>query len=42
VGATEDDVEEVVGATEEEDEEDDEDVVDATEDAETEAEVDET
>jgi hypothetical protein len=42
VGATEDDVEEVVGATNEEDEEDDEDVVDATEDAETEAEVDET
>lgn len=42
MGATEDDVEEVVGATEEEDEEDDEDVVDATEDAETEAEVDET
>lgn len=42
MGATEDDVEEVVGATNEEDEEDDEDVVDATEDAETEAEVDET
>lgn len=42
MGATEDDVEEVVGATNEEDEEDDEEVVDATEDAETEAEVDET